>query len=96
MRKPAILAAGLALGTLLSAGSAWACACCGTYKVVGVASDDVLNIRSGPGVSYDIVGVIPSGSGCVIRSRTCRRRWCKVQYVGMRGWVNSRYLRYIK
>ena len=96
MRKAATAIVGFTLGIILAISSAWACACCGTYQVVGVASDDVLNIRSGPSVRYPIVGEIPSGSGCVIRSRICQGRWCRVQYVGMRGWVNVRYLRYIK
>ncbi len=29
------------------------------YRVVGVAADDVLNIRSGPSVRFDIVGTVP-------------------------------------
>ena len=81
---------------LLSTGTALACACCGTYQVTGVEQDDVLNMRSGAGVRYSKVGAIPAGSGCVIKSRQCRRNWCRVNYAGTSGWVNMRFLRYMK
>lgn len=35
------------------------------FRVTGVSSDDVLNIRSGPGVSHDRVGQIPPDGGGV-------------------------------
>ncbi len=84
------------LGSSVLAGAAHACACCGTYKVVDVQPGDVLNMRAGPGASYRMLGAIPSGSGCVIKSRQCRRSWCKVSYAGQSGWVHSRYLAYVK
>ncbi len=90
------VAASVAFAALVSAGSAFACACCGTWQVVGVADKDVLNMRAGPGVRYRKIGAIPSGTGCVIKSATCRRRWCRVSYAGQSGWAHSRYLRYLK
>ena len=74
----------------------FACACCGTWKVVNVAQHDVLNIRTGPGAYYSKVGGIPSGSGCVIKTGQCKRNWCKISYAGSKGWVANRYLRYFK
>ena len=79
-----------------SAAPSFACACCGTWKVVNVASYDVLNIRSGPGARYSKVGAIPAGSGCVIKTGQCRKNWCRVSYIDQKGWVSLRYLRYIK
>ena len=96
MLKAGLAAAALSAGLIASSAGVLACACCGTYKVVGVAAHDVLNIRSGPSASYRKVGAIPSGSGCVLKTRICKRRWCKVEFAGVRGWAHTGYLRYFK
>ena len=62
-----------------------------TYRVVYVAPDDVLNIRSGPSVGYPIVGRIPPGGRGVRLVGHCRE-WCPVSYNGASGWVNPVYL----
>ncbi len=67
-----------------------------TYRVTFVTSDDTLNVRSGPGVSFDVVGqLLPeatgvqiTGSGTVVQGST----WVPIAANGLRGWVNSRYL----
>ena len=96
MKKQALL--GLMFTAFMTAASsmAAACACCGTYHVTGVAAWDALNIRSGPSVRYSKIGAIPSGSGCVRKTRVCWRRWCKVEYAGVTGWAHTGYLRYMK
>lgn len=96
MRKQMVAGFGFAIGMTVASGIAAACACCGTYQVTGVAADDVLNIRSGPGTQYSTVGAIPSGSGCVLKTRRCVRRWCKVEYAGVKGWAHTGFLRYMK
>lgn len=73
-----------------------ACACCGTWQVVNVKKTDVLNIRSGPGAHYTIVGTIPSGAGCVLKSGQCEKNWCRIGYSKTVGWVNNYYLRYME
>ena len=85
----------LVAGLLGASSSSWACACCGSWKVVNVAKWDVLNIRSGPGVRFQKVGEIPAGSACVSRTKECRGRWCRVSYADYTGWVNVRYLRWL-
>ena len=91
------LAAFAAASLILTASSpALACACCGTYQVTGVASYDVLNVRSGPSVAYTRVGEIPPDTGCVIRTGPCHGNWCKIAYASTKGWVNTKYLRYMK
>ncbi len=96
MFKPALLA--ILMVPLLALGSSpsMACACCGTWKVSRVAAGDVLNIRSGPGPHYNIVGQIPSGSGCVVKTGKCIVNWCAISYADQKGWVSNRYLSYIK
>ena len=51
-----------------------------------------LNIRSGPGPQYSIIGAIPdraqaTATGCIQGSL-----WCQVSYNGRQGWAYSQYL----
>jgi len=95
MRQWILFAATAALLSA-SAGHASACACCGTWKVTGVAADDQLNIRRGPGVRFATVGAIPSGSACVLKTRRCSGSWCRVRFADQRGWAHTKYLRYYR
>lgn len=66
------------------------------WRVHGVASDDTLNIRSGPGTSNRVVARAPNGA--VFRNLGCRgegsSRWCHVETPDGRvdGWASGRYL----
>lgn len=66
------------------------------YAVVGVAGDDVLNVRAGPGVAYSIVGAIPPyGTGVRVTGDgqdVGPSSWAPVVYGDVAGWVNTRYL----
>ena len=66
--------------------------------VTGVAADDVLNVRSGPGTNYRIVGAL--GNGSQVRKLGCQSHgnssWCEIEMMTdmhERGWVNARYLK---
>ncbi len=66
----------------------------GSYHVVDVGANDVLNVRAGPGTQYDLVGTIPpNGSGIELRS--CRSvsgqryKWCIVKYRSVEGWASG-------
>jgi uncharacterized protein YraI len=63
-----------------------------TYRVVNVASNDVLNIRSGPNADLAIVGSIPPDSRGVRVVGACTGQWCPIDFHGIRGWVNKQYL----
>ena len=68
----------------------------GQFAVVNVASDDVLNVRSGPGVDHPIVGTIPY-HGLGVRVYTGGQEvtgswWVPVEHEGVTGWANSNYL----
>jgi len=95
MRKILLLPIALLFGLMIASAPSQACACCGTWKVINVANGDVLNIRSGPGADNTIVGTIPSGSACVLKSAQCEGKWCRVAYDKTIGWVNTRYLRFM-
>ncbi|MCB1776092.1 MAG: hypothetical protein KDI50_01525 [Candidatus Competibacteraceae bacterium] len=66
------------------------------YAVTGVARDDALNIRSRPEASAARVGVIPpDGTGIRLLGPTAKvgsSTWREIEYQGMRGWVNARFL----
>ena len=70
----------------------------GTYMVVNVASDDVLNVRANAGVAHPIVGTIPPhGMGVQITGageQVDGSLWVPIEYKGIVGWVNSNYLAY--
>jgi len=51
-----------------------------------------VNMRTGPGVSYPRIAVIPRGAAVTIRGCVRDHRWCDVSWRGWRGWVSARYL----
>lgn len=63
--------------------------------VIGVAHDDVLNLRAAPGPSFEIVGEIPPlEDELVARGETRdigQAFWIAVDHDGTEGWVNFRY-----
>lgn len=56
-----------------------------------VAATD-LNIRSGPGPHYEVVGVIGGGEKADVAGCLDEQRWCKVSHEGTVGWSYSDYL----
>lgn len=67
-----------------------------TYSVFGVDDDDVLNVRSGAGVSNPIITTFPpDATGIVITGEeemVGAARWSEVETEDARGWVNSQFL----
>lgn len=63
-----------------------------TYRVIGVAANDVLNIRSAPNAESSIVQTIPPNGRGVHLVGDCTGQWCQVDYRGARGWVNRTFL----
>ncbi len=63
-----------------------------TFRVAGVASGDVLNVRDGPSADYRATGaILPDAVGVRIVGR-CQAEWCPISHRGVTGWVNSFYL----
>ena len=66
--------------------------------VFGVAHDDFLNVRSGPGVGYDIAGKLSPTDDEVVAMGETRSipgaLWIRVRADGLEGWVNLRYVAY--
>lgn len=66
--------------------------------VIGVAHDDVLNLRAAPGADQPIVDEIPPTYDQLIargETRSLPAFWTKVDYEGTEGWVNLSYLAYL-
>lgn len=51
-----------------------------------------LNLRTGPGTQYPVLGSIPNGSRVDVSGCTSGYGWCQVDYNGRFGWASSRYL----
>lgn len=84
-----LLATGAIIAVLFVAATAWAQ---DAYRVVGVESPDVLNVRAGPSTGFPVVGTIPPGTGGIQIVGECAQRWCPISHGGLMGWVNSRFL----
>ena len=64
-----------------------------SYRIAYVAEDDVLNIRSGPGIDFDIIGSLPPrATGIRITSRQAEDSWVEIAWDNLEGWVNRYYL----
>lgn len=51
-----------------------------------------LNMRSGPGPQYPVVGFIRDNDQAIVTGCIQGSRWCEVNYNGSVGWAYSRYL----
>ena len=65
--------------------------------VVGVAADDVLNVRTGPGVDFEVAYTLGPLEDAVIATGQNRQLpsgdvWALVRQGGREGWVNAAYL----
>jgi uncharacterized protein YraI len=53
-------------------------------------SETDLNVRSGPGTNYRVVGVLQQGEG--LDAGPCSGNWCRVNFSGGSGWASASYL----
>ncbi len=49
-----------------------------------------VNVRTGPGVSYNKVDTLFAGENVMVRE--CQSGWCYVDHAGPDGWVSANYL----
>jgi len=63
------------------------------YRVSGVASNDVLNIRSAPDASSDIIGTFqPGTTGVEVMFTDASGLWARVNTGERAGWTSLRFL----
>ena len=76
--------------------AALALAFAGLFAVAGAAlaypaaADTALNVRSGPGTQYGVVGVLQRGQ--IVEVLECDGNWCRVETREFSGWASNRYL----
>jgi len=57
------------------------------------ASTDILNVRSGPGVQYEIISTLAEGEQVTLLGRNDDASWLYIQKSdGLEGWVSADYL----
>jgi Bacterial SH3 domain len=78
------------LPTRLLAGAATWLFTTGIAAAATVVADANLNVRSGPGIQYRVIAVIPDG--VAVNASDCQGGWCHVDYRGHIGWASSAYL----
>ncbi|WP_170334049.1 SH3 domain-containing protein [Ruegeria arenilitoris] len=100
MRKAILLPlAAFFLGVIVQAETA-AAASLGQYEVFGVEDGDMLKLRAGPGIGFNVIVGLPNGTALRVHSceQTGGTRWCRVSLQrarGLKGYVSWAYLRKI-
>lgn len=63
--------------------------------ILGTAND-ILRVRSGPGIDYAILGKIQAGTRSTLLARTSDSKWFEIAYpdANQRGWVAGDFLKY--
>lgn len=51
-----------------------------------------LNVRSGPGPQYSVIGAIPDRAAVTVLGCIQGSLWCQVSYHGRQGWAYAQYL----
>jgi len=59
---------------------------------IAASATTPLNIRSGPGPQYDVIGAIPDRAQARILGCIQGSLWCQVNFNGTQGWAYSQYL----
>jgi hypothetical protein len=59
-------------------------------NAVPATAETSLNVRSGPGTEYEVVGAIPAGE--TVHVRGCTGSWCRVAFAGGTGFASRSYL----
>jgi len=63
------------------------------WRVVGVAADDMLNVRAGPSAATEDIGDLPPGTGGIeIAAISADGGWGRLLWQEGDGWVAMRYL----
>ena len=68
-----------------------------SYSVVGIARNDTLNVRSGPGATHSVVARLTDGtSGVQVMGASVMNgttEWVPINYRGQTGWVTKEFLK---
>lgn len=62
------------------------------YAQTTAAAWTDLNLRSGPGPQFEIIGVIPASGEVMVEGCLETASWCRVTHDGVEGWASGDYL----
>ena len=79
MKRTSLIAAALATTAILPTMA---------LAIPATATTD-LNIRSGPGVDFEVVGVIDGDAVAEVEGCIESVQWCRVNYEGTTGWAHE-------
>lgn len=51
-----------------------------------------LNLRSGPGATYEVIAVIPTSQAVTVDGCLDEANWCRVSFGEVQGWASGDYL----
>ena len=74
---------------LLSAASALVLSA-GAASAAPATAESAVNVRSGPGTQYQVIGTIPGGATVDVGG--CSANWCQVSFNGETGYASQSYL----
>lgn len=57
----------------------------------GMVSSETLNVRSGPGTGYKVIGIVAVGETVSITGQ-CDNNWYRIDYNGQEGYVSGKYI----
>jgi len=83
-RKLSLFASAVAIPSLIWGGAAVA-------QSIAAATTD-LNIRSGPGPEFEVIGLIQANQEIMVNGCLSGSKWCTVDAEPVDGWVYSEYL----
>ncbi|OQY49199.1 MAG: hypothetical protein B6242_00115 [Anaerolineaceae bacterium 4572_78] len=58
-----------------------------SVKAMVMASNTAVNLRTGPGINYELVGVLDLGASLEIVGRNARSSWWQVKYINGLVWI---------
>lgn len=63
------------------------------FDVTGVAANDVLNVRTGPGADFEVIGALdPHAKGIEVVATNDSHSWGMIAFQGQTGWVAMRFM----
>lgn len=78
--------------TLLAAVTALAAVALPASAATLATATTSLNIRTGPGPEYPVIGAIPDKGQATVTGCIQGSLWCQVTYNGKQGWAYSQYM----
>lgn len=91
LRRLGVVTASMAVTAGLVSGVSLVVGSTAEARNTKVTATTSVNVRSGPGTQYRIVGAISTGQSLPIKG-TAKEGWTQVSYSGATAWISSRYV----